>query len=102
MVVRVLDHISRCSAHEDGEIIYRIIRPILARGEKVAVSFDGISAVTSSFVNTAFIDLLDVFPFDQIKKNLTFLHSTRQINELIKKRFKFETETRPSQLAYAY
>nr|WP_179959078.1 DUF4325 domain-containing protein [Streptococcus mutans] len=60
-------------------------------GEEVRVSFEGVSYVSTSFVNSAFIHLLENFIFNTIKAKLSFIKSTIQINKLIKERFVFES-----------
>jgi hypothetical protein len=89
MVIRLLDHVTRCSTYEDGEVIYRLLANELARGQEVEISFDGVLSVPSSFVNAALVKLLERFPFEVIRDKMTITHSTRQINELIKSRFEF-------------
>jgi hypothetical protein len=66
----------------------------LIAGEDVTVSFEGFDSVTSSFVNSAFIALLDSLDFDQVRARLQFADSKRQINEMIRSRFAFEVSER--------
>ncbi|MFU2208167.1 STAS-like domain-containing protein [Solidesulfovibrio sp. C21] len=101
MVVRVLDYVVRCSTEEDGDAIFKVISPLITRRSKVTVSFEGVTSTTSSFVNAAFIELLGLMSFEELKTYLWFTNSTQKINALIKKRFQFETESRQSNLAYA-
>lgn len=75
-----------------GEILFMHIKNHFDNQESVVVSFQGISELSSSFVNSAFIDLLIDFDFDYIRKNLKFINSTKQINSLIKERFAFEVK----------
>lgn len=94
MVIRVNVHIGRCYSNDDGSIIYNLILPLLRQGKNISVSFDGIDSVTSSFVNSAFLVLLDHFDFDFIKTHISFVHSTKQINDMIRDRFIFEVKKR--------
>ncbi|UYT10740.1 STAS-like domain-containing protein [Lactococcus garvieae] len=75
-----------------GEILFQQIKNLFENQESVVVSFQGISDISSSFVNSAFIDLLNEYDFDYIRKNLKFINSTKQINSLIKDRFTFEVK----------
>jgi hypothetical protein len=95
MVIRALDHVAQCYTQADGQKIYETIYPLLARGDRVELSFDGVETVPSSFINTALIRLLDSVPFEKIKMNLKFVNTTKQINEMIKIRFSFEVNKRP-------
>ncbi|MED2005353.1 DUF4325 domain-containing protein [Brevibacillus laterosporus] len=58
------------------------------------MSFSGVDGVPSSFVNSAFIQLLEDFTFEEIRQNLRFINSTKQINQMIKSRFEFEVNER--------
>ena len=92
VVVRVLDHVDHAYNSTDGQMVYDQVLPYMQRNEVVFVSFDGIDSLPSSFVNAAFIQLLDTFSFDKIKELLRFTSSTQQINEMIRSRFSFEVE----------
>lgn len=76
-----------------GEILFDIIKAHLESGKKVVISFDGISEISSSFVNSAFIELLEFFDFNYIKAHLSFIDSTKQMNNLIRDRFMFESSS---------
>lgn len=76
-----------------GEILFDSIKDHLESGKKVVISFEGISEISSSFVNSAFIQLLKFFDFNYIKAHLTFIDSTKQMNDLIKDRFMFESSS---------
>lgn len=90
MVIRVLDHVQQCYTQEDGDKIFRVIHRSLKRGDSVVLSFDGVEYVPSSFVNASLISLLDEMPFEKIRAHLSFVETTKQINEMIKSRFAFE------------
>lgn len=95
MVINVLDHVTHCYTQLDGQIISDLITSDLRGDGMTVVSFLGVYSVSSSFVNAAFISLLDDYSFDEIKSRLKFTDSTKQINEMIKKRFDFEVHKRP-------
>lgn len=94
MVIEILNHAERCYSNDDGKIIQDVIRNHFNNNESVTISFKNISGVTSSFVNTALIELLDDFDFNFIKKHLKFSNTTKQINDMIRDRFKFEVKKR--------
>lgn len=94
MVIRALDIVSQCYTQADGQKVYEKIMPLLKNGKQVDLSFEGVETVPSSFINTALIRLLDVVPFENIKTNLNFINTTKQINEMIKTRFNFEVNKR--------
>jgi len=92
MVINILDLVPHCYTWADGEIVGRAIQQALADKEKVVVSFTGVEDVPTSFVNAAFVRLLDDFSYEDIRSNLSVVNSTRQINEMIKRRLDFEAK----------
>lgn len=102
MVINILDHVQQCYTQKDGKIIADLIISRLKSGEKVSVSFSGVYGVPSSFINAAFISLLEDFSFEDIRSRLAFANSTKLINDMIKKRFAFEVNKRSKmELCYA-
>jgi STAS-like domain of unknown function (DUF4325) len=89
MVITALDHVRQCSTYSDGQIIYNLLLPPIKRGEDVTLSFNGVTALPSAFVNSAIVRLVEEVPVEQIKAHLRLVDSTRQINELIRDRFAF-------------
>jgi len=69
-VIRVLDHVRHCYSNADGLVIQAVIKQQFDLGNKVVLSFEGVDSVSSSFINSAFIELLDFYDFEFIKKNL--------------------------------
>lgn len=92
--ISVFDLVGRGYSNDDGLIIKQAIVNEFEKGNKVIVNFLNVDGVTSSFVNTAFIELLNEFSFDFIRKHLNFSDSRKQINNMIKDRFSFEVTRR--------
>lgn len=89
MVIRILDHVEHASTYEDGDAIFKLISVPISRGEDVVVSFDGIQAVPSAFINASLVRLAELTTVGEIRAHLKIAQSTRQINELIRSRFDF-------------
>jgi hypothetical protein len=89
MVIRILDHVKQCSSYEDGEVIYRLISASIANGQDVSLSFSGVDALPSAFVNASIVRLVEVATPSAIRQHLKILDSTKQINELIRSRIAF-------------
>lgn len=87
--IRILDVVTTASTYEDGEAVCRKLLEQIDAGHPVFVSFDGIHAVPSAFVNAAFLKLLETHSFEEIQKLLKIRDSTRNINELVRSRFEF-------------
>lgn len=93
-MIKVQDHVQQCFSANDGEKIAMLIKAEFAKGNKVVLSFTGIDDATSSFVNTAFIGLLNLYTPSFVKENLKIIDSTPNINELILKRFRFSEQNK--------
>lgn len=78
--------------NDDGDKLFDIIVDNFEKDNPIQVSFRGIDSLNSSFVNSAFIRLLDVYTFDEIREKLSFVDTNKQINLLILGRFKFEVK----------
>ncbi|MBD9406298.1 STAS-like domain-containing protein [Acidovorax sp. ACV02] len=89
MVIRILDHVEHASSYEDGDAIFKLISAPISRGEDVVVSFDGIQAVPSAFINASLVRLAELTTVGEIRAHLKIAQSTRQINDLIRSRFDF-------------
>jgi hypothetical protein len=92
--ISVKDYVDQVYSNDDGMVIYNELKKELAKANKITVSFKEISAINSSFVNSAFLELLNDYDFQFIKDNLRFVDSTKQINDIIKSRFSFEVNGR--------
>ncbi len=90
MVIYIVDHVERCYSNNDGEIVLSLLKTSFENDEDVTLSFKGINSITSSFTNTAFIDLLKDYNFEYIKRKLRFIDTNKNINNMIKSRFSFE------------
>ena len=94
MVIRALDYVPHCYTWDTGDVLAKIIRVAFARNDDITISFAGVTDIPSSFANGAFISLLDTYSYDYIRAHLTITDCTRQISDMIKRRFSFEA-TRP-------
>jgi hypothetical protein len=85
VVIRALDHVRHCYTAADGEVINALLVGPLERGDRVELSFDGVSDVPSSFVNTAIVSLLGQFEEGYIKSHLKLTDATRQIGDMVRR-----------------
>ncbi|TAG27096.1 MAG: DUF4325 domain-containing protein [Burkholderiales bacterium] len=92
MEIKVLDHVRQTSTYSDGQVIHDLLLPLLKQGQDVSLSFAGVNALPSAFVNSALVQLVQHLPITDIKEHLQIHDSTRQINQLIKERFAFVEE----------
>lgn len=89
MVITILQHVQQPSTYEDGEVIFRLIEPEIRSGNTVTLSFAGITAVPSSFVNAAIVRLVETMSVSDVRARLRITNSTKPINDLIRSRLAF-------------
>ncbi len=89
MVIKVRDHVERCSTYEDGEVILQLLQPEIEGGKDVVLSFEGIDAIPSAFVNASVVRLAQIAGIAAVKAHLRIIDSTRQINDLIRSRLEY-------------
>jgi STAS-like domain of unknown function (DUF4325) len=86
MVIRIIDIVPGANTADQGAQVFRVLdKAMRGRGE-VVVSFEGVQTATSSFVHSAFVELLNAFTYSDLKAKLRVINSTRQINNMIKAR----------------
>ncbi len=93
MVIRILDIVRGADTAEQGGLVYARLQSAFADSGTVTVSFDGLNIATSSFVAAAFLPLLEQYSFDELKRRMRIINSTRQINQQIKSRLEREAAT---------
>jgi hypothetical protein len=90
VTIKISDYVNHCYTNDDGDTIRELVLKQFHSNQKVVLSFSGIDSVSTSFLNSALIDLLDLYSFDYIKEHLGFANSSKSINDAIRRRFSFE------------
>ena len=85
MVVYLKDVVINCYSYNDGQKVFNKIYPLLEQKRCVVVSFASIGAVSSSFINGAFLPLLTIFGEDYLKDHLDFIQGSRTTISLLKR-----------------
>jgi hypothetical protein len=88
-VIKVLDVVPRCYTWDDGAKLAEAIRRAWKVEDRVTVSFAGVDVVPSSFVNGAFVEFLNDYSFDELKRKLRIVDSNTAINHVIKRCLEF-------------
>ena len=83
VTIEVKNIVNNYSDNQSGLVILDKIKRAFEANQTVVISFESVPYVSTSFVNSAFINLL--------RKDLKIINSNSQINSLIKNRFAFET-----------
>ena len=87
MVISALDIVDRCYSNEDGDAVCAALKPYVLAGEAVTLSFAGVTSVTSSFVNSALIALLDSVAVADLKRTLRIADPAPAVAQVVCRRF---------------
>jgi hypothetical protein len=86
MVINVKKLVSGCDTNDQGNVIYRYVALNLRESKPVSLDFSGVSNVTSSFVNSSFVQLVDDFGYDTVRTLLALKSVNSQIGNMLKDR----------------
>lgn len=92
MDVRVLDIVKSCNTAAEGSNLFDAIWPRLEEDRDVSISFDGVSEVTSSFVNASIVRLVLKRDLETIEMNLSISNITKQSADMIRRCLRNATE----------
>lgn len=95
MVVSIIALVSSCDTSAQGRIIYNEVSKAMSTETRFTVDFVGVSNMTTSFVNTAFVPLLHSFPFDVVKERMAVVGANRQVATLLRDRMSKESKRIP-------
>ncbi|MBV8769119.1 MAG: STAS-like domain-containing protein [Hyphomicrobiales bacterium] len=93
-MIRILDIVPGADTGDQGAAVLEHVLCKLREHQDVVISFEGVMNATPSFVNASFVELLDSYPLEEIRRRIKVVKSTRQINEVIKERLYREAEVR--------
>jgi hypothetical protein len=89
--ISVIEVAGRGDTADQGVLLHKALVISLRRSSgPISIDFQGLTTITSSFANLAFVQLLTEWPFSELKKRLKIVNSTRQINEMVKSRLERE------------
>lgn len=86
MVVNVNSIVEGCDTNDQGAVVRDLLASNLKAGKDVVLDFSNVFNVTSSFVNTAFVDLFDEHSVDEFKKHVKLKNLSKQSATLIRSR----------------
>jgi hypothetical protein len=92
MVIFIAKLVLSCDSNDQGDVIRKAIVKVLKTKQVVCLDFTGVTNVTSSFVNTALLDLTPDYDLATIKSRVKITKVNRQIGNLIKDRFASEAK----------
>lgn len=91
MVIHVKDHLAGCDTNEEGDALFDMVADEIRRTGAAVVDFHGVLYTTTSFINSAFVPLLECMTLDEIKKGLRVINAYPQIADMIRRRMSDES-----------
>ncbi len=82
--VRVRDYAPPAYTYEEGVAVGQVLRPYIQRGEQTQLSFEGVSAASSSFINGLVQELTNKLEPDRVFGLLSITHASPRIKELMR------------------
>ncbi len=92
MVISVYEVCGAASTSAEGEALHAAMVNGLRGDDGIAISFANVRTATSSFVNSSLVALLADFEMTEIRRRVDILDSTHQINDMIRRCLKQETQ----------
>ncbi|WP_375698353.1 STAS-like domain-containing protein [Pseudophaeobacter sp. TrK17] len=89
MVIVVKNVVVDCDTNAHGAVLRDLILDALDRQKCVCFDFSGVFNVTSSFVNTAFVEVIEQRGVAAFKSNVSLKNVNKQIAGLVKARVAF-------------
>ena len=80
------------STNSEGYILKQLLLPYFINNERVQVSFEGSTPMSSSFFNSSFGELIDDYGYDKFRNIVVPVHITRVHLNLIKKYIQMHLE----------
>lgn len=81
-------YMEECLTNEQGEKMRDLV---LKENSPITLDFSEITGMSTSFINSSFVDLLESKGIDFIR-SLRIVNSTKQMNTTIQQRVKFEKD----------
>jgi hypothetical protein len=90
-VVLVLkDVVENCKTNREGSTVFNLIRDQIVQNKPIYISFKDVSSISSSFLNSAFIELLKHTSYENVMRCLKIVDSNKHINDSIRRGFFLE------------
>ena len=90
-MVIIVRNVSRfADTNIQGDMVFREMSDALRSNQRITIDFAGVQNATSSFVNSSFVRLLELYSFTDIRQRLRIVGVNRQIASMIRSRMEFE------------
>ncbi|MCA0428705.1 MAG: STAS-like domain-containing protein [Bacteroidetes bacterium] len=72
MKIKLNEYVSSASSNEAGLTLFTLVDRHLVNNEQVEISFEGVTIITSSFLNSFLGELFDKHGIDHVRKSIKF------------------------------
>lgn len=84
LIINLMDCINGTSTNKDGYNLYNLLKLPMESGKKIQLSFKDCTPMSSSFMNSAFGELIDTLGFEKVKSSLSLINYTPSMANKIK------------------
>lgn len=91
--IKVKDITNGTFTNEDGLSVYNAIDSAISEKDSIILSFEGITSLSSSFLNSSFGEIIEKFGFDFLKNKIKITKYTPQLSILIMNYIKSYSKT---------
>jgi hypothetical protein len=81
--IKVKDITKGTFTNEDGLSVYNAIYSAISENDSIILSFEGITSLSSSFLNSSIGEIIEKFGFDFLKNKIKITKYTPQLSGLI-------------------
>lgn len=83
-MIKLKDIVSDTYSNASGYSFYITLRPIFENDNQTNISLEGVSAFSTSFLNSSFGQLIDEYGLDKFKKTLKISNLTKVNGDMIR------------------
>lgn len=81
--IKIKDITTGTFTNDDGLSVFNSIDSAISENNTIILSFEGISSLSSSFLNSSFGEIIEKFGFDFLKNKIKITKYTPQLSNLI-------------------
>lgn len=87
VTITIKDHVSEGFTNDDGALLYGVIQKHLYENDLIVLSFEGMTSISSSFLNSSLVQVKEEIGFNELKRRFRFIKTNQSINSTIRTRF---------------
>lgn len=87
VTIRVSDYAHEAYSNKDGDALYLVIKEHIDDDDPIVLSFEGMTSISSSFLNSSLVRVKKEYGITKIKTQFKFIKTTPSINSTIRFRF---------------